>query len=178
MDKMKIISCLDERLSHSEKKVHLKQANWQTVCGANVLLSVDDTDFNQADRAIVDWAKSNEVNLVIVEYGDPAYTQHDRATRDNITKDLLSVTEERFEVLNAPKTVLYFRRIDEMKDKNVRRYLLDFMRTNMLTFGDGEVYFAKNVLFAIATVSKDIENYEYYELCTVDAKDAFVYKID
>ena len=36
---------------------------------------------------------------------------------------------------------------------------------------------SKNILFAVATVSKEMDRFESYELRTVDAKDAFMFKI-
>jgi hypothetical protein len=181
--KAKLKACLDDRLLNSKKELCIKEAEASllgtgTVCGANVLISTDSADMSEVDQEIVNWANTNSVNLVIIEDGDPSYMQHDHVSMGNIHNiGLIDVSKEQFEILNTPNTVLYFRRIDQMRDKTVRRYLLDFMRTNWATVGDGKAYFAKNVLFAIATISNEMDRYEKYELCTVDAKDAFLFKI-
>ena len=174
----KIRSCLDERLLDAEEDMRLKEASLETVCAGNVLISAASEELEEADQTIVDWAKENSVNLVIIEYGDPAYTQYGHASFGNIHNiEFVSISNEQFAILNSPKTVLYFRRIDQMRDKMVRRHLLDFMRRHLAILGDEKVYFAKNILFTIATISKDMDHYEKYELCTVDAKDAFLFKV-
>ena len=170
----KIQASLDEILLDAKTELRLKQVSLDTVHADNVLISATRTDLDQVDQAIVDWAKANSVNLVVVEDGDPTYTRYGYASFGNIREGFLSVSKERLFLLNSSDTVLYFKRIDNMQDKMVRRHLLDFMRTHLVTLGDEKVYFAKNILFSIATISDDMDNYEYYELCTLDAKDAFI----
>ena len=173
----KIHASLDEILSDAKTELHLKQVSLVSVHAENALISAVPADLDQVDQAIVAWAKANSVNLVVVEDGDPTYTRYGYASFGNICDEFLSVSKEQLLLLNSSDTVLYFKRIDNMQDKMVRRHLLDFMRTHLVTLGDGKVYFAKNILFSIATISNDMDHYEYYELCTVDAKDAFMDKI-
>ena len=176
--RIELKDCLDQRLLVSQKELPLKQASLETICAGNVLISAASAELEEADQTIVDWARENSVNLVIIEYGDPAYTRFGRASFGNIHNiEFMSISKEQFALLNSPKTVLYFRRIDHMRDKMMRRHLLDFMRRHLVMLDDEEVYLAKNVLFTIATVSKDMDHHEKYELKTVDAKDAFLFKI-
>lgn len=174
----KIQVSLDEILLDAKVELRLKQVSLETVRARNVLVSAKPTDLDQVDQTIVDWAKANSVNLVVIENGDQSYTKCGHTSIENIHNvAFLSVSEEQLALLNLPNTVLYFKRIDKMEDKMVRRRLLDFMRRHLVTMGDEKVYFAKNILFSIATISNDMDRYEYYELCTVDAKDAFINNI-
>ena len=168
---IKIRACLNDRLLKAEEDLPVKQVGLHTVCSGNVLVSADSIDLAQVDQTIVEWARVNGVNLVTVEYGDPAYTQYAYAS----VEDVIAVSGEQFDNLNAPKTVLYFKRIDNIKDKMVRRRLLDFMRTHLVMVGDGRVL-AKNILFTIATIPNDMDIDEKRQL-RFDAKDAFLFKI-
>ena len=62
-----------------------------------------------------------------------------------------------------------------MKDKVYRRWLLDFINSGIVADESKEegYTFVKNVLFAVATVG-EMQGAELFELCTMDAKDAFM----
>ena len=47
-----------------------------------------------------------------------------------------------------------------------------FMNNQTVTFGDDKVYFAKNILFSILTISDEMDKYDYWELRN-DGKDGF-----
>lgn len=75
------------------------------------------------------------------------------------------MSNEHFSLINSPKTVLYFKRLDQMTSKVCRQHLLNLMSNHLVTLGDGKIHFAKNILFTIGTIfSKEIDYFEWSEI--------------
>ena len=173
-----IIEDLNVRFAKAIKKQKHKkwQFERQGADSPNVMLISKEEDLQDADNAIVSWAKANNINLVEINENNGILTKYrERATVDNFSQSYICVSKEIFELLNHPNTVLYFKRIDTIKDEIFRITLLKFMNNQTVTLGDENGYFAKNILFSVLTVADNSDKYIIRELIQ-DSKDGFAIK--
>ena len=166
---------LNDRFEHV--KMHLNLKTWDSdrlgYLSPDVLIESKEGEEINVDAAIKTWAVENAINLVeITEENGIIENLWEMATEGYLTKSYIRTTEDTFNMLNTPNTVLYFKRIDKMTNKLFRTRLMRFMNNQSVTFGDGKVRFAKNILFSILTISNEMDRYEYRELKN-DSKDGF-----
>ena len=166
---------LNDRFDNA--KMHLKLKTWDPhrlgYLSPDVLIESKENEQANVDIAIKAWAAKNEINLVeISEENGVLENLWDVATEGYLSASYFRVTEDTFNLLNTPNTVLYFKRIDKMTNKLFRTRLMRFMNNQTVTFGDDKVYFAKNILFSILTISDEMDKYDYWELRN-DGKDGF-----
>ena len=166
---------LNDRFDNA--KMHLKLKTWDPhrlgYLSPDVLIESKENEQTNVDIAIKAWAEKNEINLVeISEENGVLENLWETATEGFLTQSYLRTTEDTFNMLNTPNTVLYFKRIDKMTNKLFRTRLMRFMNNQSVTFGDGKVHFAKNILFSILTISNEMDRCEYRELKN-DSKDGF-----
>ncbi len=166
---------LNERFDHAT--MHLKLKTWDFdrlgYLSPNVLFEVKEDEQSNVDETIKVWAAEHSVNLVeITEENGVLENLWEMATEGHLTASYLRVTEDIFNMLNTSNTILYFKRIDKMENKLFRTRLMRFMNNQTVTFGDGKVHFAKNILFSILTISNEMDKYDYWELRN-DGKDGF-----
>ena len=135
-------------------------------------------NLESANEIIEKWAKANDVNFIVIDGNDQSVIRKAKkiATIGHLIKDYIAPTAEQIEKLNQPNTILFLKNLDKMEDKKYRRWLFDFM--NELIVADDskeEGYtFAKNMLFVVATVG-EMQGRDAFEMCTMDAKDAFAH---
>ena len=163
--------------------MHIKLKKWnpdrQGAFAPNVLFSSKEDDQTTVDETIKSWAKENDVNLIeITEDNNILGNIWERAsvnyaTGGSLSSEYFLTNEENFNILNTPNTILYFSRIDKMENKLFRRRILSFMNNQSVTFGDDKVYFAKNILFCVFTISNEMDKFERREFIQ-DSKDGFV----
>lgn len=166
---------LNDRFDNAKK--HLKLKTWDSdrlgYLSPDVLIESKEDEEANVDTAIKIWAAENAINLVeITEENGVLENLWDMATEGYLTQSYLRTTEDTFNLLNTPNTVLYFKRIDKMSNKLFRTRLMRFMNNQSVTFGDEKVHFAKNILFSILTISDEMDKYDYRELRN-DGKDGF-----
>jgi hypothetical protein len=167
---------LNERFDYAKK--HLTLKTWDSdrlgYLSPNVLFEIKEDEQANVDETIKVWAAENSVNLVeITEENSVLDNFWEMATEGYLTADYFCANEDVFNLLNTPNTVLYFKRIDKMTNKLFRTRLMRFMNNQSITLGDGKVYFAKNILFSVLTISDNMDKYEYMELKS-DSKHGFV----
>ena len=166
---------LSRSFSHAQEELIDKTWNFnrQGAFSPNIMFTSREEKQTNVDEAIKAWAAENEVNLVeITEENSVLENLWEMATEGNLTAYYLRTTENTFDMLNTPNTVLYFKRIDKITNKLFRTRLLRFMNNQSVTFGDEKVHFAKNILFSVLTISDEMDKYECRELIN-DSKDGF-----
>jgi hypothetical protein len=166
---------LNDRFEHAKMHLKLKTGGSDRLgyLSPDVLIESKEDEEANVDTAIKTWAAENAINLVeITEENGIIENLWETATEGYLTKSYLRTTKDTFNMLNTPNTVLYFKRIDKMSNKLFRTRLMRFMNNQSVTFGDGKVYFAKNILFSILTISNEMDKYDYRELEN-DSKDGF-----
>ena len=172
--KTKIYETLDYSFERAKKDLKHKEIDLcNAIFAPNVFFESNDTD--SLNGFVEEWAKENNVNLfVVTENGYEIKCATAVVSIDFLTESYIMPTKEQIEKLNQPNTVLFLKNIDKMQDKSYRRKLLDFMRSFIVADESKEesYTFVKNMLFTVATIS-EMKNSEFFELDTMDAKDAF-----
>ena len=136
---------LNDRFEHAKKFLKLKTWNSDRLgyLSPDVLIKSKEDEEAIVDTAIKTWATENSVNLVeITEENGVLENLWEMATEGYLTKSYIRTTEDTFNMLNTPNTVLYFKRIDNMTNKLFRTRLMRFMNNQSVTFGDEKVHFA------------------------------------
>ena len=180
----KITAILADSYSHSQENLMYKK--WAPECqGAyapNVLFIAKEEDQVDMDSVITQWATENNINLVEITENNGMLSKHqematvDFTTGGSFSTDYIVVSKEKFDLFNTPNTVLYFKRIDDMQDEPFRRLMLNFMNNQTVTLGDGKVYFAKNILFSVLTISDNMDKFKRREFIQ-DSKDGFIIEL-
>ena len=172
----KVNSTLTDSYEHAIECLHYKgwDSERQGSDSPNILFVANEDNLIEADSLINSWATENNVNIVeITECNGALSKLQEMATEGYLTQSYISVSEEKFNLLNRPNTVLYFKRIDLMQDDLFRRIMLKFMNNQTVTLGDGRVYFAKNILFSVLTIADNMDKFKRREFIQ-DSKDGFV----
>ena len=173
----KIIEKLDRGFKRATEDLEHKEWNNGTFI-PNILFVSKEDGQTIVDETIKTWATENKVNLLeITENNSILENIYDFATVEFANgggrgEDYFLINEEKFNILNTPNTILYFRRIDKMENKLFRRRILSFMNNQSVTFGDGKVHFAKNILFCVFTISNEMEKFDRREFIQ-DSEDRF-----
>ena len=172
--KTKIYESLNKSKGRAIRDLRLKEMDLcNSVFAPNVLFDAKNVDAANSD--IEEWANENNINLItITENGYEIRNASAYVQIDFMSKAYLAPTKEQIKKLNQPNTVLFLKNLHKMEDKIYRRRLLDFMREFIVADDSKEEKhtFVKNMLFTAATIGEMDKN-EFFELCTMDAKDAF-----
>ena len=173
----KIIKRLDRGFKRATEDLEYKEWDNDTFI-PNILFVSKEDEQTIVDETIKSWATENKVNLLeITEDNSILENIYDFATVEfgnggGRGEDYFLINEEKFNILNTPNTILYFRRIDKMENKLFRRNLMYFIKNQSVTFGDDKVYFAKNILFSVLTISDEMYKFDCREFIQ-DSKDGF-----
>lgn len=174
--KTRIYERLNKSKDRAIKDLCLKEMDLcNSVFAPNVLFEAEDVD--AVNSLIEEWAKKNNIDLVTVtENGYEIQNAQKTVSIDFLTSSYLAPTKEQIEKLNQPNTVLFLKNLHKMEDKIYRRRLFNFMQSLIVADESKEegYTFMKNVLFTVATIGK-MERKELFELRTMDAKYAFWY---
>ena len=172
--KTKICENLNESKERAVKCLGLKKMDLcDTVFAPNICFESNNIDL--MNNLVEEWAKENNINLVTVtENGYEIQNAQKTVSIDFLTSAYLAPTKEQIEMLNQPNTVLFLKNLHKMKDKIYRRRLFNFMSSFIVADESREegYTFIKNILFTVATIG-EMERKEFFELRTMDAKDAF-----
>ena len=171
-----IFTELNESYDSSQETIGYKE--WdpfrQGAYAPNILFIAKEVDMAETDSMIIKWAAENNINLVeITESNGIIGKRQELATEENFTRSYISVSKEKFDLFNCPNTVLYFKRMDLVQDEFLRRIMLEFMNNQSVTLGDGKVYFAKNILFSVLTISDTMDK-DARRTLIQDSKDGFM----
>lgn len=173
----KIIEKLDRGFERATEDLDDKEWDNDTFI-PNILFVSKEDEQTIVDETIKTWAMTNEVNLIeITEDNSILENIYDFATVEFANgrgrgEDYFLINEEKFNILNTPNTILYFSRIDKMENKLFRGRLMHFIKNQSVTFGDDKVYFAKNILFSVLTISDEMDKFDRREFIQ-DSKDGF-----
>ena len=156
---------LNKSYERSQKFIKLKKwdPDRQGAYAPNLLFIAEEEDQADMDSVITKWASENNINLVEITASNGMISKHREmatvkfTTGGSYTTDYIVVSKEKFDLFNTPNTVLYFKRIDVVSDEVFRRIMLGFVNNQTVTLGDGKVYFAKNILFSILTISDTMD---------------------
>ena len=171
-----IIAELSKRYDKAQK--FIKRKNWdpdrQGADAPNILFVAKEADLEDVDSLITKWAAENNVNLVEITASNGMISKHQEfATEGYLTQSYISISKENFELFNRPNTIIYFKRIDVVQDELLRRIMLNFMNNQSVTQGYGRVYFAKNILFSVLTISDTMDK-DARRTLIQDSKDGFM----
>ena len=168
----KIIEKLDRGFKRATRDLKHKEWDNDTYI-PNVLFVSKEDEQTIVNETIKSWARKNDVNLIeITEDNNILENIYERAIVKFGSDEFFLTNEEKFNMLNAPNTILYFSRIDKMEDKLFRRRLMYFIKNQSVTFGDDKVHFAKNILFSVLTISDEMDKFDRREFIQ-DSKDGF-----
>ena len=171
-----IIAELSKRYDKARKII--KRKKWdpdrQGADAPNILFVVKEADIEDINSLISRWAVENNINLVEITASNGMISKHQEfATEGYLTQSYISISKENFELFNRPNTIIYFKRIDLVQEELLRRIMLKFMNNQSVTLGDGKVYFAKNILFSVLTISDTMDK-DARRTLIQDSKDGFV----
>ncbi len=151
-----------------------------------VAFEVNFTNAAETECAIDLWAKENNINLFVVEPNGATIRNNSKSiSGPKFNSPLIAPTTEQIDEMSKPNTVLFFKNIHQIKNKDYRYYLMRLVNRDQchgFVADDrepGNYKKLENILFPVATVSaSDLSSEDYYKLFTVEAKDVFVSHVD
>ena len=174
----KICDLLNRSLERAVRELKYRKMDEHSFL-PNVMFFCGDS-LESANDIVEKWAKDNNVNLFVVDGNDYDVIRcaSEMVSIGYLTKSYLAPTKEQIEKLNKDNTVLFLKNIHKMDNKFYRRKIFDFINELIVADESKEEGYTvvNNMLFAVATVG-EMDHSEAFEMCTIEAKDAFICRI-
>ncbi len=154
--------------------------------GRGVDFKVTSANATETECGIERWAKENNINLFVIEPDGTSINNNSKTiSGSGFASRIIAPTAEQIDEMSKPNTVLFFKNIHQIKNKDYRYYLMRLVNRDQchgfVADGrePGNYKKLENILFSVATVSaSDLSSEDYYKLFTVEAKDVFVSHVD